>query len=126
MKESLSKLSGGPNAPYQVRRECPSGGTGYLDRAEHSEAHVTTLLRAMRDRMECMRVSPLLQTYLDGELDQDGARRVSRHLDACRRCGLAAKTFRDIKAAVSRLGDGPDQEAVQRLQRFAEDLTDDK
>ncbi|HEV8056126.1 MAG TPA: zf-HC2 domain-containing protein [Nocardioidaceae bacterium] len=84
---------------------------------------MTTLLRAVRDRMECMRVNPLLQAYLDGELDQDGARRVSRHLDACRRCGLAAGTFRDIKAAVSRLGDEPDQDAVLRLRRFAEDLS---
>jgi anti-sigma factor RsiW len=86
---------------------------------------VTALLQGMRDRMECMRVNPLLQAYLDGELDQDGARRVSRHVDACRRCGLAAETFRDIKSAVSRLGDEPDRDAVQRLRRFAEGLTDE-
>ncbi len=87
---------------------------------------MTALLQGMRDRMECMRVNPLLQAYLDGELGEDDARRVSRHLDACRRCGLAAETFRDIKAAVSRLGDEPDRDAVQRLRRFAEGLTDDE
>jgi anti-sigma factor RsiW len=86
---------------------------------------VTTLLQTVRDRMECMRVNPLLQAYLDGELDEDGAQRVSRHLDACRRCGLAAETFRDIKTAVSRLGDEPDREAVQRLRRFAAELAPD-
>lgn len=86
---------------------------------------MTTLLQGMRDRVECMRVKPLLQAYLDGELGEDGARRVSRHLDACRRCGLAAATFRDIKGAVSRLGDEPDREAVQRLRRFAQGLTAD-
>jgi anti-sigma factor RsiW len=76
----------------------------------------------MRDLAECMRVKPLLQAYLDGELAEEDARRVSRHLDACRRCGLAAETFRDIKAAVSRLGDEPDRDAVGRLVRFAEEL----
>lgn len=86
---------------------------------------VTTLLRGMRDRVECMRVNPLLQSYLDGELEEDGARRVSRHLDACRRCGLAAETFRDIKAAMSRLGEEPDREAVKRLRRFAKGLSTD-
>ncbi len=87
---------------------------------------VTTILQGMHDRIECMRVNPLLQAYLDGELGEQDARRVSRHLDACRRCGLAAGTFRDIKAAMSRLGDEPDRDAVQRLRRFAEGLTDDE
>ena len=86
---------------------------------------MTTLLQSMRDRAECMRVNPLLQSYLDGQLNEDDARRVSRHLDACRRCGLAADTFRDIKAAVSRLGDEPDRAAVQRLRRFAHGLSAD-
>ena len=87
---------------------------------------MTTVLQGMRDRVECMRVNPLLQAYLDGELGEDDARRVSRHLDACRRCGLAAETFRDIKAAVSRLGDEPDRDAVQRLRHFADGLIDDE
>lgn len=85
---------------------------------------MTSLLQTVRDRMECMRVNPLLQAYLDGELDEEGARRVSRHLDACRRCGLDARTFRDIKGAVSRVGDEPPTDAVQRLRRFAEGLQD--
>lgn len=87
---------------------------------------MTRTLQGMRDRAECMRVKPLLQAYLDGELSEEDARRVSRHLDACRRCGLAAETFRDIKAAVSRLGDEPDRDAVQRLVRFAEELPRDE
>ncbi|MDP9420521.1 MAG: hypothetical protein M3P53_10305 [Actinomycetota bacterium] len=32
-------------------------------------------------------MSPLLQAYLDGQVDELSARRGPRHLDACRRCG---------------------------------------
>lgn len=83
---------------------------------------MTRVGQGLRDVAECMRVRPLLQAYLDGALAEEDARRVSRHLDACRRCGLAAETFRDIKAAVSRLRDEPDHDAVQRLRRFADGL----
>lgn len=81
-----------------------------------------TRLAQMRDMVACMRVKPLLQPYLDGHLSEQDALRVSTHLDACRRCGLAAETFLDIKAGLSRLGDEPDREAVDRLERFVEEL----
>lgn len=75
----------------------------------------------MRDMVECRRVKPLLQCYLDGHISEEDAVRVSRHLDACRRCGLAAETFRQIKAGLSRLAGEPDREAVARLERFVEE-----
>lgn len=83
---------------------------------------MSTLLAQLRDMMECKRVKPLLQSYLDGHISEQDAVRVSTHLDACRRCGLAAETFRQIKAGLSRLADEPDRDAVQRLQRFVEGL----
>ncbi len=86
---------------------------------------MTTLLARLRDRAECMRVKPLLQSYLDGELTEQQAVRVSRHVDACRRCGLAAETLRDIKGAVSRLGQPPDRAAIARLRAFVDELGDD-
>jgi anti-sigma factor RsiW len=81
-------------------------------------------LRDMRDMMECRRVKPLLQSYLDGHIGERDAVRVSAHLDACRRCGLAAETFQQIKAGLSRLAEEPDRDAVQRLERFVEELGD--
>lgn len=79
----------------------------------------------MRDMLECRRVKPLLQPFLDGELGEDDAILVSRHVDACRRCGLAADTFREIKAGLARLGDEPDRETVQRLERFVDEFEDE-
>jgi hypothetical protein len=86
---------------------------------------VRTLLAQMRDMLECRRIRPLLQAYLDGHISPEDAIRVSTHLDACRRCGLAAETFRDIKAGLARLAQEPDQEAVQRLEQFVDELDDD-
>ena len=82
-------------------------------------------LAEMRTMVECMRVKPLLQPYLDGHISEEEAVLVSRHLDACRRCGLAAETYRQIKAGLSRLADKPDPEAVSRLERFVEGLGED-
>lgn len=81
-------------------------------------------LAQMRDMVQCMRVKPLLQSYLDGHISEEDAVRVSTHLDACRRCGLSAETFRQIKAGLSRLGEEPDRDAVERLEQFVEQLDD--
>lgn len=81
-----------------------------------------TLLAQMRDMVDCMRVRPLLQAYLDGHISEQDAVRVSNHLDACRRCGLAADAFREIKAGLSRLAEEPDRDTVRRLEQFVEDL----
>lgn len=84
-----------------------------------------TLFVQMRDMLECRRVRPLLQSYLDGQISREEAVRVSAHLDACRRCGLAAETFREIKAGLARFAEEPDRQTVQRLERFVEELDDD-
>lgn len=47
----------------------------------------------------CMQVRRVLQSYLDGEVDELTARRVGRHLEHCRRCGLNAETYEAIKEA---------------------------
>jgi anti-sigma factor RsiW len=86
---------------------------------------VRTLVAQMRDMLECRRIKPLLQSYLDGHISPEDAMRVSTHLDACRRCGLAAETFREIKAGLARLAEEPDQQAVQRLTEFVDELDDE-
>lgn len=84
-----------------------------------------TLFAQMRDMLECRRIRALLQSYLDGHISPEEAVRVSAHLDACRRCGLAAETFREIKAGLARFAEQPDRQTVQRLERFVEELDDD-
>lgn len=59
-----------------------------------------------------MTVLPVLQGYVDGEVDESMARHVSGHLERCRRCGMEAETYRSIKAAIGRTG--PDRDGLTR------------
>ena len=83
-----------------------------------------------KETASCMQVIRVLQSYLDGYTDELTARRVANHLDACRRCGLEASTYREIKAALRRKAPPPDQTALDRLRAFGaalahDDLADD-
>lgn len=49
------------------------------------------------DEAGCREMSRTLQAYLDGHVDEVTARRVARHLEACRRCGLEAEVYTRIK-----------------------------
>jgi anti-sigma factor RsiW len=71
--------------------------------------------------MNCMQMARILQVYLDGQADEVTARRVSTHLEDCRRCGLEAAVYREIKRSLSRRETLAD-EAVARLRGFGEAL----
>ncbi|MCZ4126164.1 anti-sigma factor family protein [Streptomyces sp. H39-S7] len=71
--------------------------------------------------MNCMQVARVLQSYLDGETDEVTARRVSAHLEDCRRCGLEASVYQEIHNALARRAD-PDSQAVDRLRTFGASL----
>lgn len=80
--------------------------------------------RRMREMRECMHVGPKLQAYLDGEVDEvDEAtvRRVAAHLEYCRRCGLEAAAYREIKRALG-AREQPAADALARLRAFGEQL----
>ena len=81
-------------------------------------------LRRIRDRFECRRVRPLLQGLVDGQLDGHHRDRVTRHLDACRRCGLAVATYAALVGRLNDLGQPSDPDAVARLERFVGGLGD--
>ena len=75
------------------------------------------------DVASCREVGRLLQSYLDGRLDDRAARRVARHLDLCRRCGMVATTYAEIKAALSRRDTAElDAATVARLRAFGSAL----
>jgi anti-sigma factor RsiW len=73
----------------------------------------------------CMQVMRVLQSYLDGHTDDTTARRVASHLDACRRCGLEASTYREIKAALARKATPLDESSLERLRAFGSALVAD-
>ncbi|MEU9069841.1 zf-HC2 domain-containing protein [Streptomyces sp. NPDC048109] len=74
--------------------------------------------------MNCLQVGRLLQSYLDGETDEVTARRVAKHLEDCRRCGLEASVYQEIHNALARRAE-PDGRAVERLQAFGASLLSD-
>lgn len=71
-----------------------------------------------------MQVARVLQYYLDGETDEVTARRVAAHLESCRRCGLNASVYREIRGALARR-ETPDPEALDRLRAFGTSLLTD-
>lgn len=82
-------------------------------------------LRGTGEMASCMQAMRVLQSYLDGHTDEVTARKVSAHLDACRRCGLEAATYREIKAALARQASAPDRESLERLRAFGSALVSD-
>jgi anti-sigma factor RsiW len=71
----------------------------------------------------CPEVGRLLQRYLDGEVDELTAQRIARHLDDCRRCGLKAETYSEIKRTLRAHRPAVPADALERLRDFAERLT---
>ena len=78
-----------------------------------------------RDEASCREVSRVLQAYLDGQVDELSARRVSRHLEACRRCGLEAEVYDRIQDAVGRMNRDVSSLPLERLRDFARRLGDE-
>lgn len=72
----------------------------------------------------CAEVAQVLQSYLDGQVDDLTARRVRRHLEHCRRCGLEAETYEAIKAALARRPHQVDADALERLRAFGQRLAE--
>jgi anti-sigma factor RsiW len=92
------------------------------------------MLREMRENLRemrtCHEVGQWLQHYLDGELEPPRTEQVEDHLKTCVRCGLEIDTYTRIKSALhDAAGHSPalidDEVALQRLRRFAEELTAD-
>lgn len=73
-------------------------------------------------QMSCRQVAKVLQSYLDHELDDRSAAKVAAHLDECRRCGLEAETYEELKAVLRRGPSGAADGSVARLRDFGERL----
>ncbi|MFP3986562.1 anti-sigma factor [Streptomyces sp. E11-3] len=74
--------------------------------------------------MNCLQVARVLQSYVDGEADEVTARRVAAHLADCRRCGLEATVYQEIKSALARR-QSPDDLTLRRLRDFSTALLRD-
>lgn len=77
------------------------------------------------DWEECARVAKFLHYYLDGELDDRTTSLVARHLEDCRRCGLDAETYLEIRRALQH-DLRPPEDVVGRLREFSESLVSEE
>ena len=75
-----------------------------------------------RRSLLCPEVGRALQAYLDGRVDDDWAARVRAHLEHCRRCGLEATLYTELKAALARRERVLRPETLTNLQSFAAHL----
>lgn len=67
----------------------------------------------------CKEVALRLQTFLDGELDDNRMEQIRAHLDACIDCGFEADAFREIKKDLGSLAKPIDSDALTRLREFS-------
>ncbi len=74
--------------------------------------------RRTRSGPSCAEVMEVLQSYLDGEVDEETARRVSAHLDECVNCGPEAEIYRRIKASLHHHARPVDPAILAGLERF--------
>lgn len=89
-----------------------------------ARGHVTSGPDGPPGGVECREVARVLQTYLDGELDQRTAEKAAAHLEVCRRCGLEADTYRQLKEALAKRAEPVDTEALERLRAFTHELAE--
>lgn len=82
---------------------------------------MTWRLRSTRDRTSCFGTVRHVQTYVDNQLGQPLAARVSNHLSQCWRCGLQAESYRRLSESLRRLAP-LDLAPVSRLRAFASGL----
>lgn len=75
--------------------------------------------RRLAMKMSCAEVGAVLQQYLDNELKDGTSPFVEAHLEVCRRCGLEASIYSDVKGALAEQGNLP-EDSVRRLREFGE------
>jgi hypothetical protein len=82
-------------------------------------------IRGRTEMRTCHEAGPILQTYLDGELDIARVAKMTGHLEHCRRCGMAADIYKRIKESLARVAQQrlihpEDQLSIERLRRLAD------
>jgi len=81
--------------------------------------------RRRKPEVNCREVGRVLQSYLDDNVEPDFAGKIAAHLDECKKCGLEADTYRQIKDSLGDTRPDVDTDAIERLRSFGSRLTDD-
>ena len=78
------------------------------------------LKRLFRRGMSCEDVLEVLQSYLDGETDEQTAKAVVAHLDDCEHCEMESDVYRRIKGSLNKQTREVDPEIMAALSKFGE------
>lgn len=76
-------------------------------------------------KTNCREVALRLQSYLDGELDDDRMKQIRAHLDECVACGLDEEVFTAIKADLNILAAPVESDALSRLREFSSRIAEE-
>lgn len=74
------------------------------------------------DVLSCQQVARVLQSFLDREVDQATVGRIEEHLEQCRRCGMEAAVYGEIKLSLARATPAIPELTLRRLRHFGEEL----
>ena len=81
--------------------------------------------RRKKPEVNCREVGKVLQSYLDGDVEEGFAAKIASHLEACRGCGLEFETYQQIKTSLAAKMPEVDPAAVERLRRFGDKISAD-
>lgn len=103
-----------PDAPEVEGRAGTSVSTEDLHLLDLADLSYAAAAEVLGVPISCARAQDLVQSHLDGELDDGPERtRLLAHFEMCRRCGVEAEIYERIRAA---LGADPPPESVDRLE----------
>lgn len=80
---------------------------------------IGTILQRFRRGLSCDDVLNVLQSYLDGEVDAETARRVAGHLEDCLDCDLESDVYLRIKATLASTAEPVDPTVMANLRGFS-------
>lgn len=83
---------------------------------------ISKLLNRFRSGPSCDEIMEVLQSYLDGEVDAETARKVAGHLEICTDCDSESEIFRSIKTSLANSAAPVDPEVLASLRAFSDRL----
>lgn len=80
------------------------------------------LLGKLRGELSCNEILEVLQSYLDGETDEETARNVSIHLAGCTNCCRESEVYQNIKTSLASRQKPVDADVMDALRSFSDQL----
>ncbi len=75
-----------------------------------------------RPGMSCKKMMKVIQSYLDGEVDEKVARKVAKHLNACVDCDEESTVFKNIKKSLANKPEHISPEILSSLTEFTKNI----